>query len=71
MTQQLCQDHGIADVRDEELVETQKPSLGGDAVRHVAQRIRLSGKTAEFRMDPLHEAVEMQAQTISRRRLVQ
>src|SRR5690606_5083682 len=64
MLEQPAEDHGIRDVRDEELIKADDLGAAGDAGSNDAQRIFLFLELAKLGMHPLHEAMEMQAQLL-------
>ncbi len=68
--QQIAEDHRIADVADEELVEHEHVRIGSDARRDLVQRIRATGKTAQRHVHVLHETMEMHAPLRCRRQRV-
>src|SRR5690606_33957586 len=64
MLEQPAEDHGIRDVRDEELIKADDPGTAGDAGSNDVQRIFLFLELAKLGMHLLHEAMEMQAQLL-------
>ena len=59
MSKEFGKDHRIADVRDEELVETQHPGVGREAVGNRLQRIGATLEIFEVRVHAVHEPVEV------------
>src|SRR5690606_28393558 len=59
--QQPSQEHGVADVADEELVEHQHPQRAAPAGDDRGQRVALAGVLAQALVHAAHEAVEVGA----------
>jgi len=57
----IAQDHRIADVADEQLVETQHACLASNLVRNQLQRISAILMFSKLVVHGLHEAVEVAA----------
>lgn len=57
--EQTAEDHRVGDVRDVELVEAQQAGVGGDAIRHLLQRIGRVVELAQVVLHLLHEGVEV------------
>ena len=59
--EQLPEDHRIADVGDEELVETDHPGFQGNPIRYRFQRVTGAGQVVELAVHPVHEPVKVHA----------
>ena len=57
--EQPTEQHGIADVADEQLVEAQHTHLAPQLLSQQAQRVGIAGQLELAAMHPLHEVMEM------------
>ena len=55
----LSEDHGIANIRDEELIETQYVAACGDFIRHLKQWIGLTRMAPQGVVNASHKPVEV------------
>ena len=67
VAEQVAEDHRIADVRDEQLVEAQHARVARDAVGDPLQRIARLAEPFQFAMDLAHEAMEVHAAFVRER----
>ena len=70
LIQQTGKNHGIANIRDEELVEADYPGFVGDIGRNLLQRVFLSFKGIQILMYALHKTVEMGAKLVFKRQAI-
>ena len=64
---QRAEDHGVGDVGDEELIETDDPGFPGELLGDQGQRVFLTLEVLHFFVHTLHEAVEVRAHLVLKR----